>query len=50
MNQGGTDIPLTDRDPIVDLRFKIDGLVKSPKKANFQILRLIISIGYEIEI
>ena len=45
MNEGGTDIPITDQDPIVDLRFKIDGLVKSPKIVNFQILRLIISIG-----
>ena len=27
-----------------------DGLVKSTKKANFQISHLIISIGYEIEI
>jgi hypothetical protein len=28
----------------------IDGLVKSPKKANFKISHLIISIGYEIKI
>jgi len=26
--------------------FNVDGLVKSPKKANFQISHLIISIGY----
>ena len=29
---------------------KVDGLVKSPKRANFQISHLIISIGYEVEI
>lgn len=34
----------------ISLTSKSDGLVKSPKMANFQILRLMISIGYEIEI
>jgi hypothetical protein len=29
---------------------KFDGLVKSPKNANFQISHLMISIGYETEI
>ena len=35
MIDGGTDISKIDQDPIVDLRFKIDGLVKSLKKASF---------------
>jgi hypothetical protein len=29
---------------------KVDGFVKSPERANFQILHLMISIGYEIEV
>jgi len=32
------------------LKANIDGFVKSPKTANFQVSHLIISIGYEIEI
>jgi len=35
---------------IVFVIFNFDGLVKSPRRANFQISHYIISIGYEIEI
>jgi hypothetical protein len=34
----------------IQLQSNLDGLVKSPKRANFQISHLIISTGYEIEI
>ena len=30
--------------------FTIDGLARNPKRGNFQISHLIISVGYEIEI
>ena len=42
---------ITDEDEILKVPFaKFDGLVKSPKRANFKISHLIISTGYEIEI
>ena len=36
MNEGGTDIPKTDQNPIAVLRLKIDGFEKNPEKTNFQ--------------
>jgi hypothetical protein len=33
-------IPITDQDPIADLRLKIDGFVKNPKKTFYEAVNL----------